>query len=166
MGGRRRAHQCGVAGAFLERADRADLRRRAEEGGARVPGADAPHWRSGARPCRLGRVLPLSRRDLHDRAEHHRRRRPARLGSVALGRAAADRVEVMDFPRPDPERARLYHAAGQWRRETIAQLIAATTAAMPDKVAVRDASGAALSYRALAEQSDRLAGFLAARGLV
>lgn len=71
----------------------------------------------------------------------------------------------MAFPRPDPGRARRYHAAGQWRSETIPGLIAVTTAAMPDKVAVRDASGAALSYRALDEQSDRLAGFLAARGI-
>lgn len=71
----------------------------------------------------------------------------------------------MAFPQPDPERARRYHAAGHWRRETIPQLIAATTAAMPDKVAVRDASGALLTYRTLDERSDRLAGFLASRGV-
>lgn len=69
------------------------------------------------------------------------------------------------FPRPDPERARRYRAAGYWRDETIGQLIAATTAAMPHKVAVRDASGAALTYRELDEQSGRVAGFLSSRGV-
>lgn len=71
----------------------------------------------------------------------------------------------MQFPQPDPERARRYHASGQWRDETIAQRIAAVTAAMPDKIAVRDASGAALSYRELDGQASRLAGFLQERGV-
>lgn len=69
------------------------------------------------------------------------------------------------FPEPDLERTRRYHAAGQWRRETIPELIAVTTAAMPDKVSVRDASGAALGYRELDEQAHRIAGFLASRGI-
>jgi len=71
----------------------------------------------------------------------------------------------MDFPRPDPERAQRYRAAGYWRDETISELIAATTAEMPGKIAVRDASGASLTYRELHEQSDRFAGFLASRGI-
>jgi acyl-CoA synthetase len=71
----------------------------------------------------------------------------------------------MRFPMPDPERARGYYAAGQWQRATIAQRIAATTAGVPDKIAVRDASGTTLRYRELDEQSSRLAGFLAGRGV-
>ncbi len=71
----------------------------------------------------------------------------------------------MRFPQPDSERARRYRADGQWREDTVHGLIATRVAAHPDKVAVRDASGAALSYRALDEQSSRLAGFLAARGV-
>lgn len=71
----------------------------------------------------------------------------------------------MDFPRPDPQRTRQYHAAGHWRTETIAELIAAITSAMPGKVAVRDASGAALSYGELDAQSNRIAGYLASRGI-
>ena len=69
------------------------------------------------------------------------------------------------FPEPHLERTKRYHAAGLWRRETIPELIAATTAAMPDKVSVRDASGTALTYRELDEQSHRIAGFLASRGV-
>ncbi|MEO8296996.1 MAG: AMP-binding protein [Burkholderiales bacterium] len=72
----------------------------------------------------------------------------------------------MLYPQPDPERARQYHAAGYWRDVTIAQAIAASTAAAPDKLAVRDAAGASLTYRQLDEQSGRLAGFLAGRGVV
>jgi acyl-CoA synthetase len=72
---------------------------------------------------------------------------------------------MMRFPTPDPERARRYRAAGQWRDDTLHGLIARATAAAPDKVAVRDASGATLTYRALDEQSSRLAGFLAGRGI-
>ena len=72
----------------------------------------------------------------------------------------------MRFPAPEPERARRYHAAGHWRDDTIHGLVASATAARPDKVAVRDASGAALTYRELDAQSNRLAGFLAGRGIV
>lgn len=71
----------------------------------------------------------------------------------------------MTFPRPDSQRARKYHAAGHWRTETIAELVAAITSAMPDKLAVRDASGAALSYGELDAQSNRVAGYLASRGV-
>lgn len=71
----------------------------------------------------------------------------------------------MDFPRSDPERARRYHAAGHWRRQTIAQHIAQVTLDMPGKLAVRDASGASLTYAELDQRSDRLAGHLASRGV-
>lgn len=71
----------------------------------------------------------------------------------------------MRFPDPDSERARRYRAAGQWRDDTIHALISAVTEMTPDKVAVRDASGATLTYCELREQSNRLAGFLAARGI-
>lgn len=69
------------------------------------------------------------------------------------------------FPAPDPQRARHYHAVGHWRDDTIHALVAAATTAHPDKLAVRDASGAALSYAELDAQSHRLAGFLHARGV-
>ncbi|WP_288049315.1 AMP-binding protein [Acidiphilium sp.] len=69
------------------------------------------------------------------------------------------------YPAPDPKRAVEFRAAGYWRDDTLPALIAAAAARTPDKCAVRDASGAALSYRALMERSSRLAGFLAARGL-
>ena len=68
----------------------------------------------------------------------------------------------MWFPTPDVDRMREYRAAGYWRDDTIPALFASAATAAPDKVAVRDASGASLSYRQLVEESDRLAGFLAA----
>ncbi len=72
---------------------------------------------------------------------------------------------MMWVPNPDAQRARRYRAAGHWREDTIAGKIASSTAGSPDKIAVRDASGAALSYRDLDEQSSRLAGFLAGHGV-
>ena len=71
----------------------------------------------------------------------------------------------MCYPSPDPRRAEEYRAAGYWRDDTIPELIAASAARAPDKIAVRDASGATLTYRELAQHSDRIAGFLAAGGL-
>jgi len=71
----------------------------------------------------------------------------------------------MRFPLPDAMRASRYRAAGLWRDDTIHGLIARATAAAPDKIAVRDAAGAMLTYRTLDEQSSRLAGFLATRGV-
>lgn len=71
----------------------------------------------------------------------------------------------MDFPRPDPQRARQYHATGQWRAQTIVELIAASTATQSGKIAVRDAQGSALSYGELDQQSNRVAGYLASRGV-
>jgi acyl-CoA synthetase len=69
------------------------------------------------------------------------------------------------FPVPDPVRAAAYYAAGQWHDETIPALILAAAARHPDKCAVRDASGAMLSYRELATGSARLAGTLASLGI-
>lgn len=66
----------------------------------------------------------------------------------------------MAFPKADPERARLYHAAGHWRGDTIADLIGRAAAAAPSKVAVRDASGAALTYGELVERAAAVAGHL------
>ena len=43
--------------------------------------------------------------------------------------------------RPDPVRSRQYHDAGQWRDQTIMDLISSRIAALPDKIAVKDASG-------------------------
>ena len=71
----------------------------------------------------------------------------------------------MEFPRPDPARARRYRDAGQWRDDAIATLFARSVATRPDKLAVRDASGTRLTYRELDERSGRVAGFLAGRGV-
>lgn len=71
----------------------------------------------------------------------------------------------MRFLTPDRVRAARYRAAGYWREDTIPALIAASAARTPDKIAVRDASGASLSYAALMGQSSRLAGYLAERGV-
>jgi len=70
----------------------------------------------------------------------------------------------MEFPRPDSGRARRYRDAGQWRDETIPILFARSVSTRPEKVAVRDASGAQLTYRELDERSNRVAGHLAACG--
>lgn len=72
---------------------------------------------------------------------------------------------MMRFPGLDPARSALYRRRGDWRDETIPGLFAAAAARAPEKTAVRDASGAALSYAGLAERSARVAGFLAARGV-
>jgi acyl-CoA synthetase len=69
------------------------------------------------------------------------------------------------FPTPDPDRARHYRERHQWRPETIPQLFAAVAERLPAKVAVRDASGAALTYAELDERAARLAAFLAERGI-
>ncbi|MEZ5746395.1 MAG: AMP-binding protein [Paracoccaceae bacterium] len=69
------------------------------------------------------------------------------------------------FPAPDPARAALYHARGDWRDDTIPGLILAAAARHPEKIAVRDASGTVLSYRELADQSARLAGAFAVNGI-
>lgn len=71
----------------------------------------------------------------------------------------------MIFPAPDPTRAAHYHAIGAWRDATIPALIAASAARHPDKIAVRDASGAALTYAALLDAAARFSGFLAGKGV-
>jgi acyl-CoA synthetase len=72
---------------------------------------------------------------------------------------------MMRFPEINAARSALYRQRGHWRDDTIPGLIAAAIARTPEKIAVRDASGAALSYAGLAEQSAHIAGFLAARGV-
>lgn len=66
--------------------------------------------------------------------------------------------------RPRPEWAARYHAAGHWRDRSIADLVADSIAARPDKTAVIDASGTRLSYAELDQQSSRLAGHLSTQG--
>ena len=71
----------------------------------------------------------------------------------------------MRFPVPDSERAKRYHAAGHWRGETISRLVRAAAARTPAKIAVRDASGAALTYAEIIALADRIASALHARGV-
>ncbi|MFA7666254.1 MAG: AMP-binding protein [Burkholderiaceae bacterium] len=71
----------------------------------------------------------------------------------------------MKFPTPDLIRAEDYYRRGYWQRQSIPGLIADSIAATPDKIALRDASGAALSYRELDERAGRLASFLHTRGV-
>lgn len=74
-------------------------------------------------------------------------------------------AQTMRFPAPDSHRSRQYHALGYWRDKTIIDLFEATAASAPDKIAVVDAAGAALTYRQLDALSDRVAGFLAAHNI-
>lgn len=71
----------------------------------------------------------------------------------------------MRWPEIDPKRLARHRADGHWRDDTIPALVAARAAATPEKLAVRDASGAALTYAGLTDLSARLAGFLAAHGV-
>jgi len=71
----------------------------------------------------------------------------------------------MRFPTPDSGRSAQYHANGQWRDDPIPELIGAAAAAAPEKIAVRDASGASLAYGELMARAERLAGFLFASGV-
>lgn len=71
----------------------------------------------------------------------------------------------MRRPEIDPTRAALYRALGHWRDDTIPALVAARAAETPEKVAVRDASGASTTYAGLIDLSARLAGFLAGCGV-
>lgn len=72
----------------------------------------------------------------------------------------------MDFPAPNPERAKGYRAAGYWGDDTIPSLIARAAEAAPGHLAVRDNRGGAYTYGALMRKSARLAGFLQAQGLL
>lgn len=67
--------------------------------------------------------------------------------------------------RPDAETRARYRATGQWGDATIAARIDASVAAHPEKTAVVDAAGHALTYRALDDAAARIAGFLARRGV-
>ena len=71
----------------------------------------------------------------------------------------------MRFPKPDPARASRYHALGHWRDDPIPALIASVANVAAPKIAVRDASGASLTYGELMARSDRLAGFLGTHGV-
>jgi acyl-CoA synthetase len=68
--------------------------------------------------------------------------------------------------RPNPQLAAAYHGAGQWRDQTILDLVVARIAATPDKIAIKDASGGRVTYAELDERSSRLAGYLRANGFV
>jgi len=72
---------------------------------------------------------------------------------------------MFDFPMPDPVRGAHYRQQGHWRDETIAGLIAAVCVRAPEKIAVCDASGMALSYGELTRRSAAVAGFLAVQGV-
>ncbi|MBL4756361.1 MAG: AMP-binding protein [Rhizobiales bacterium] len=71
----------------------------------------------------------------------------------------------MDYPAINLHRAAQYRAAGYWKDDTIASLVAAAVAADPDKLAVRDNTGAALTYAELWGKSARLAGFMIEQGI-
>lgn len=58
-----------------------------------------------------------------------------------------------------------YYPAGYWRDRSLGQLIAASVARHPDKIAVQDASGHTMTYRELDDQASRLAAFLGACGV-
>lgn len=67
--------------------------------------------------------------------------------------------------KPTPAARERYYLAGYWQDQSLGQLIAASVAAHPDKVAVADASGHSISYRELEDKASRFAGFLKARGV-
>lgn len=71
----------------------------------------------------------------------------------------------MHYPAIDAERARLYHAAGHWRDDTIPELMLRAAAAEPSKIAVRDASGAAVTYAELVARAAAVSGYLARLGV-
>ena len=69
------------------------------------------------------------------------------------------------FPEPSIERARAYRAAGYWRDDTIPALVTRIAASVPDKIAVRDASGASVTHGELEGQAAAIARFLGRRGI-
>jgi acyl-CoA synthetase len=71
---------------------------------------------------------------------------------------------MIDLQPPGASRER-YYQAGYWQNQSLGQLIAASVAAHPDKVAVTDTSGHSISYRELDDKASRLAAFLALRGV-
>jgi acyl-CoA synthetase len=72
---------------------------------------------------------------------------------------------AISFPQPDARRARAYRAAGYWRDDTIPGLFAGVAALAPDKIAVRDASGASVTYSKLDRTAASIAGFLLGAGV-
>ena len=71
----------------------------------------------------------------------------------------------MEYPPLDPQRAAQYRKAGYWKDDTIASLFAAAATANSKKLAVRDNTGASLTYAELSDKSARLAGFLTEQGI-
>lgn len=58
-----------------------------------------------------------------------------------------------------------YYQSGYWQDKSLAQLIAASVAAHPDKTAVNDASGQGISYGELDDKASRLAAFWRSHGV-
>ena len=59
--------------------------------------------------------------------------------------------------KPQPAAREHYYQAGYWQHQSLAQRIAASVAAYPDKTAVSDASGQHISYHELPEAVRALA---------
>ncbi|MCB1476343.1 MAG: AMP-binding protein [Rhodobiaceae bacterium] len=72
----------------------------------------------------------------------------------------------MWVPAPDAKRASAWHADGSWGDDTIADCVALSVAAYPDKRAVVDNKGASVTYRELDERASRVAGWLSSKGVV
>lgn len=72
---------------------------------------------------------------------------------------------MIGCPQINGERARVYRAAGYWRDDTIAGLFASVAASVPGKIAVRDASGASITYLGLERSAGSIAGFLLEAGV-
>jgi acyl-CoA synthetase len=71
---------------------------------------------------------------------------------------------MIDLQAPSATRQH-YYQAGYWQHQSLAQRIAASVAAHPDKTAVTDASGQGISYRELDDKASRLATFWHTRGV-
>ncbi len=71
----------------------------------------------------------------------------------------------MRFPEPSANRAAAYRQAGFWRDETITDLFATFVVLQPDKIAVRDASGASVTYTEIERKAASVASFLVDRGV-
>lgn len=67
--------------------------------------------------------------------------------------------------KPPPAALERYYQTGYWQHQSLAQCIAASVAAYPDKTAVTDASGHGVSYRELDNKAARLANFWRAQGV-
>lgn len=67
--------------------------------------------------------------------------------------------------KPSSAALERYHQAGHWQDQSLGQLIAASVARYGERIALEDASGAALTYRELDDKAARFAAFLAAHGV-